>query len=623
LKCGLNVQFLQAKNFSNAPLLFQRSVKKGAQKKMPTTTIEVPVTTVIASPIALLLIPLVLSYSYGFGVVQSYILSAVRAFLQLSFLCGVILTPLFQESHLNPGCLGYMVFMITIGAIECCDRLSLRPAAVSRKIFFAEVLLAVSLGATVTIPIFVALLWSSKYFEPDGVVPDQLIVTPTLVIPVFGMLLGNSTTAVSLAMTSYFTQIKSTAQAINVRFSVGGGTISEATAVVRRTAAMAALNSSLNQMSIAGLVSLPGMMTGQILAGQSPLQSGRYQVLILFGIGGSALLSVIFAIALCERHCFDAVRGQIVGVTSTTSNNTKRKQDILIRLLSFLWKSLRRCFCCDNDSPAAEGYTTVGSGAELELENDDVESNYGSTGKTTKQLLLTTNNKSRSELSELPVLRINCLFDSAKLFRCSDLQINEGEIIVIVGPSGCGKSVFTTSLINQNSRVEPENRDIEVRDFDGSIGTNLHYSTLRSIIAFVPQDLPHLSDTTAAEFFREITGYKSQLKRSKVKGHVRMERFLANAKRLDLDVTDVCDKSLANLSGGMRQRVFLAMVFSLDFRCIVLDEPTSALDEKCSRKVEELILQATKREEKRTTVIMTTHDMAQKDRMADRVIDMN
>jgi putative ABC transport system permease protein len=58
-------------------------------------------------------------------------------------------------------------------------------------------------------------------------------------------------------------------------------------------------------MAAAGLVSLPGMMTGQILAGASPLEAVKYQILIMFLIAGSTGLGTLLAVALGARRLFD------------------------------------------------------------------------------------------------------------------------------------------------------------------------------------------------------------------------------------------------------------------------------------------------------------------------------
>ena len=61
----------------------------------------------------------------------------------------------------------------------------------------------------------------------------------------------------------------------------------------------------INSMAVTGLVSLPGMMTGQILGGTPPLEAVKYQILIMFLIGAGSGFGVVCAIYMIEKHLFD------------------------------------------------------------------------------------------------------------------------------------------------------------------------------------------------------------------------------------------------------------------------------------------------------------------------------
>lgn len=67
-----------------------------------------------------------------------------------------------------------------------------------------------------------------------------------------------------------------------------------------------ALTPIINMLSIAGLVSIPGMMTGQILAGGAPIVAAKYQILIMFGIGASGTSACLLATALAAATLTDA-----------------------------------------------------------------------------------------------------------------------------------------------------------------------------------------------------------------------------------------------------------------------------------------------------------------------------
>ncbi len=73
-----------------------------------------------------------------------------------------------------------------------------------------------------------------------------------------------------------------------------------------RSAARSGLIPILNAMSAAGVVSLPGMMTGQILSGVDPMEAIKYQIMIMFLIGGGTGLGVIVAVHAGARRLSDA-----------------------------------------------------------------------------------------------------------------------------------------------------------------------------------------------------------------------------------------------------------------------------------------------------------------------------
>jgi putative ABC transport system permease protein len=79
----------------------------------------------------------------------------------------------------------------------------------------------------------------------------------------------------------------------------------EASGDIRRDCMRTGMIPIINSMAAAGIVSLPGMMTGQILAGTPPVEAVKYQILIMFLIAAGTGLGVICAIWMCGRHLFD------------------------------------------------------------------------------------------------------------------------------------------------------------------------------------------------------------------------------------------------------------------------------------------------------------------------------
>lgn len=116
---------------------------------------------------------------------------------------------------------------------------------------------------------------------------------PRYAIPMLGMILGNTMTAVSLGLHALSTGAWRERRSIEAQLALGA-TRWEAMRAVNRAAMTAGLMPIVNSMAAAGVVSLPGMMTGQILSGVAPMEAVKYQLLIMFLIaGGTGFGSVV------------------------------------------------------------------------------------------------------------------------------------------------------------------------------------------------------------------------------------------------------------------------------------------------------------------------------------------
>jgi putative ABC transport system permease protein len=93
--------------------------------------------------------------------------------------------------------------------------------------------------------------------------------------------------------------------AIEARLALGH-TVTEAMSGVTKDALRSGLIPIINSMSAVGLVSIPGMMTGQILAGVEPMEAVKYQLLIMFLIAGGTTLGVLGAVLAAARRLTDA-----------------------------------------------------------------------------------------------------------------------------------------------------------------------------------------------------------------------------------------------------------------------------------------------------------------------------
>ncbi|OAG28050.1 ABC transporter permease [Thermodesulfatator autotrophicus] len=214
-------------------------------------------------------------------------IAALRTIIQLS-LVGFILETIFSLK--NPFLVvGLLFFMALVAGREAAFR--------SRKRYALMVLdttLSMSLSALIV-----------------GVIVTQVIVGvkpwyhPQYVIPLIGMILGNSLNGVSLALDTFIDYLMTRKKEIEL-FLAYGANHQEAINQAFRAAVARGLVPIINAMSVAGIVSLPGMMTGQILAGTPPLQAVAYQILVMFMLAGAYTIGAISAVWLAGKRLFSA-----------------------------------------------------------------------------------------------------------------------------------------------------------------------------------------------------------------------------------------------------------------------------------------------------------------------------
>src|SRR5262249_14783134 len=118
---------------------------------------------------------------------------------------------------------------------------------------------------------------------------------PRYALPLLGMILGNTMTGISLGLDVLTNGVVRERSAIESCLALGG-TRDQAHLPVMRDALRSGFMQTINSMAATGLVSLPGMMTGQILAGVEPTEAVKYQLLIMFLIAGGTGLGTLAAV---------------------------------------------------------------------------------------------------------------------------------------------------------------------------------------------------------------------------------------------------------------------------------------------------------------------------------------
>ncbi len=126
-----------------------------------------------------------------------------------------------------------------------------------------------------------------------------------LALPLLGMILGNTMTGVALGVDRLLTGAVDSRVSIEARLALGHDRRDAMGGVVRE-ALRTGLLPTINSMSAIGLVFIPGMMTGQILAGVAPMDAVKYQLLVMFLIAGGTALGVVGAVLAGSYRLSDA-----------------------------------------------------------------------------------------------------------------------------------------------------------------------------------------------------------------------------------------------------------------------------------------------------------------------------
>jgi len=124
-------------------------------------------------------------------------------------------------------------------------------------------------------------------------------------IPLAGIVMGNVMNAASIALDSLLGGVVRERAAIEAQLALGA-TIRVATGRLVREAIRRGLLPIVNAMSAAGVVTLPGIMTGQILAGLDPMEAVKYQILLMFLLSGGSGLAAVAVVLLAARRLTDA-----------------------------------------------------------------------------------------------------------------------------------------------------------------------------------------------------------------------------------------------------------------------------------------------------------------------------
>ena len=229
----------------------------------------------------LMLIPITVLKLKRLAIWHDLVISIIRMVLQLLFV-GFYLNSIFKIDSLWLN-LAWLSVMVLIATHTVVKRSSLKV-----KSMFLPSLISIGLSsATIGILLLITV----------GATP---IYTAPYLIPMVGMILGNSLQANIIATSSFYSDLRENfSQYEQALFN--GATVKEALTPFVNRALSSAISPSIAGMATIGLVALPGMMTGQILGGTNPMEAIKYQIVIMVAIFLSLFFSVYLMLTISPK----------------------------------------------------------------------------------------------------------------------------------------------------------------------------------------------------------------------------------------------------------------------------------------------------------------------------------
>ena len=235
--------------------------------------------------VGLMAIAIGLSSWQQLGIAKTLAIATFRTIAQLLFV-GVFLSVVFA-SRQPLAILAVLVAMATIAAVVARGRIDKDLPKLLKWVW-----LAIFTSGLVTI-LYVTTL----------VIQLDPWYDPRYLVPLTGIVLGNAMTAASIAGERLVTALRNNRIEIETHLSLGA-TPRQAIATYRQSAIKAGLIPTINAMMVVGLVTLPGTITGQILAGADPLVAAIYQILIMFMLALATLVASLIVTYGITRQFF-------------------------------------------------------------------------------------------------------------------------------------------------------------------------------------------------------------------------------------------------------------------------------------------------------------------------------
>ncbi|MEO1928682.1 MAG: iron export ABC transporter permease subunit FetB [Nautiliaceae bacterium] len=216
----------------------------------------------------LVLIPLIISYKHKIGIEKELFFNSIRAFLQLTVL-GFVLGFVFKIK--NPLFYIPIIFLMLLYSSYIAQKRT--------NFYFKAAFYSLSLSTTIILLILIV-------FKIISLKPHEFI-------PIAGMIIGNSLNTYTLTIERIKRELELQKELIEAFIAIGAN-IKEAFKIMQRQAIKAALIPVNNMLQTIGVVAIPGITTGMLLAGASPLKAVSYQIVIIYMLVSINLFSALF-----------------------------------------------------------------------------------------------------------------------------------------------------------------------------------------------------------------------------------------------------------------------------------------------------------------------------------------
>ena len=236
---------------------------------------------------ALMLVAGLVSWKLELGQTRRIVVSSVRCFVQL-LAAGFLLTYLFEFQT------WWLVLLVLAAIVIAATQIA--TARVKNRV--------PGLSGAVFVSLFVS-SFAVGFIVVEGIVHAEPWYSARQLVPIVGMIMGNAMAAVAVAIDRLFADMDARASEMFSLVALGA-TPSEAAAPSLKAAIGAGMTPILANMSAAGIVTFPGMMTGQLLAGADPVAAAKYQIVVMLMLSAANTIAIVAAVYLTYRRRFSS-----------------------------------------------------------------------------------------------------------------------------------------------------------------------------------------------------------------------------------------------------------------------------------------------------------------------------